>query len=31
MPDKEFDEYEEDISEAAHDGTFGYQMTGAVR
>ena len=31
MSDKEFDEYEENISEAMRNGTFSYGMTGAGR
>ena len=31
MTDKEFDKYEEAISEAMPNGTFSYDMTGAAR
>ena len=30
MSDKEFDEYEENISEAMRNGTFSYHITGAA-
>ena len=31
MTDKEFDKYEEAISEAMRNGTFSYDITGAAR
>ena len=31
MTDKEFDKYEEAISESMRNGTFNYDMTGAAR